>query len=76
MAHSGKNAIVTGGSRGIGAATVKGLAKEGANVLIVYVTERSIKLSEELINEIKGYGTGAKGYSVQADMCVSDLCRL
>ena len=31
-----KTAIVTGGSRGIGAATAKALAAEGANVAIIY----------------------------------------
>jgi 3-oxoacyl-[acyl-carrier protein] reductase len=69
MSLKGRNAIVTGGSRGIGAATVRALAREGANVLIVFVTERSVQISKDLIAEIEGLATGAEAYSVQADMC-------
>ena len=31
-----KSAVVTGGSRGIGAAVARRLAREGANVMITY----------------------------------------
>ena len=34
---AGKVALVTGGSRGIGAATARALADQGANVAITYV---------------------------------------
>lgn len=33
---TGKTAVVTGGSRGIGAAIVRKLASQGANVAVVY----------------------------------------
>ncbi|MGY0602402.1 MAG: SDR family NAD(P)-dependent oxidoreductase, partial [Paraglaciecola chathamensis] len=33
----GKTALVTGGSRGLGAVVAKQLAKQGANVAITYV---------------------------------------
>jgi NAD(P)-dependent dehydrogenase (short-subunit alcohol dehydrogenase family) len=36
---TGKVALVTGGSRGIGAASARALADEGANVAISYVAE-------------------------------------
>ncbi|MFW5726698.1 MAG: SDR family NAD(P)-dependent oxidoreductase [bacterium] len=39
MEHQGRTAIVTGGSKGIGAATVEVFLKEGANVLILDVDE-------------------------------------
>src|SRR5256714_560260 len=38
---SGKTAIVSGGSRGIGRAIVKALAREGANVAFTYVQNKS-----------------------------------
>lgn len=47
----GKNAIVTGGSRGIGAGVAKELAKRGANVLLTYNT--SATSAEGIVNEIK-----------------------
>lgn len=53
-----KTAIVTGGSRGIGAAIVKMLAKEGYNVIINY------NRSEEIAKRMKEEFT-SKGYSVE-----------
>src|SRR5262245_36504789 len=45
---SGKVAIVTGGSRGIGRAIVQALAQEGANVVFTYVQNKA--LAEEVAN--------------------------
>ncbi len=53
-----KTAIVTGGSRGIGAAIVKMLAEEGYNVIINY------NRSEEIAKRMKEEFT-SKGYSVE-----------
>ncbi|MDF9799930.1 NAD(P)-dependent dehydrogenase (short-subunit alcohol dehydrogenase family) [Catalinimonas alkaloidigena] len=39
MEHQGRTAIVTGGSKGIGAASVEVFAREGANVIILDVDE-------------------------------------
>ena len=39
--HDGKLGIVTGGSRGIGAAVARGLAAKGCNLLLVYTSEAS-----------------------------------
>jgi 3-oxoacyl-[acyl-carrier protein] reductase len=45
---SGKVAVVTGGSRGIGRAIVQALAREGAKVAFTYVQNRSV--AEEIAN--------------------------
>ena len=39
LALQNKRALVTGGSRGIGAAIVKGLAREGAHVALTYLSK-------------------------------------
>ena len=51
---NGKIAFVTGGSSGIGAATVRALAREGATVAIGYHSRRA--KAEELQAEIAGEG--------------------
>ena len=50
---SGKNAIVTGASRGLGQAIAIGLAEAGANVVI---TSRSLKALEETQSRISNFG--------------------
>lgn len=47
---SGKTALVTGASRGIGRATALALAKEGANVVVNYIS--SSKAAEDVVKEI------------------------
>ncbi len=60
----GKVAIVTGASRGIGAAIARELAKSGASVVVNYVRNR--KAANELIQKIKA--AGGTGLGVQADV--------
>lgn len=60
---SGKVAIVTGGSRGIGAAIARRLAREGASVAITYSNSRS--KADEVINAIQV--EGGKGVAILAD---------
>jgi NAD(P)-dependent dehydrogenase (short-subunit alcohol dehydrogenase family) len=54
---SGKLALVTGASRGIGAATAEALAKAGAHVVLVARTTDSLEQVEERIHEAGGSAT-------------------
>ena len=60
----GKNAIVTGGSLGIGTAVALGLAKEGCNVAINY--RRHDTEAKEVVRKIEEMGR--KGLAIKADV--------
>jgi len=60
----GKNAIVTGGSLGIGTAVALGLAKEGCNVAINY--RRHDSEAKEVVRKVEEMGR--KGMAVKADV--------
>ncbi len=60
----GQNAIVTGGSLGIGAAITLGLAREGCNVAINY--RRHDAEAQEVIRQVEELG--GKGLAIQADV--------
>lgn len=47
-----KNVLVTGGSRGLGAATVERFAAEGCNVVINYLS--AIDRAEALAEKVRG----------------------
>lgn len=55
-----KTAIVTGGSRGIGAAIVKSLAADGFDVAIIY--QGSVDRANALADEVAATGVKAKAY--------------
>lgn len=59
----GKRALVTGGSRGIGAAIVKALAEAGADVAFTY--DRSVDRAGEIVQSVQGWGQ--LGIAIQAD---------
>jgi 3-oxoacyl-[acyl-carrier protein] reductase len=64
----GKNAIVTGGSLGIGSAIALGLAREGCNVAINY--RRHDTEAKEIVSQIEKMGR--KGLAIKADVASFD----
>jgi 3-oxoacyl-[acyl-carrier protein] reductase len=66
LAH--KVALVTGGSRGIGAAVAKRLAADGANVAITYA--RDAKAASAVVNAIGR--AGQKAIAIRADAADAD----
>ncbi|MGW6459700.1 SDR family NAD(P)-dependent oxidoreductase [Streptomyces sp. NPDC055078] len=58
-ALQGKAALVTGGSRGIGAAIVRRLAREGADVAFTYVSPASEQKAKAVVAEVEALGSRA-----------------
>ncbi|KAI9643413.1 hypothetical protein NHQ30_008032 [Ciborinia camelliae] len=63
----GKLAIITGASRGIGAAIAENLASKGANLVLNYTSSSSSSLTTELSKSLEGK-YGIKTLIVQADI--------
>lgn len=68
MILKGKNAIVTGGSRGIGRSIALQLAENGANVIINYTSNK--EAADRVVAEIEAYNV--KGLAIQCDVTKSD----
>src|ERR1700678_1335854 len=67
----GKIALITGGSRGIGAAIATRLAAEGANVAITYT--KGADAASSVVKEIKR--AGGKVIAIQADAADADAVK-
>jgi 3-oxoacyl-[acyl-carrier protein] reductase len=65
-----KVALVTGGSRGIGAAIAKRLAADGASVALTYAYAKDASAASAVVKEIEL--NGGKAIAIQADA----LCQL
>ncbi|KAF1956787.1 NAD(P)-binding protein [Byssothecium circinans] len=65
---AGKVAIVTGGSRGIGAGIALELAQRGAKVTIVYTSPKSKAASQDVASRIAALNNGSQAIAVQADL--------
>jgi len=60
----GRSAIVTGGSRGIGAAIARRLAADGANVAITYA--RAADHAHKVVDELREHGVAALAVRAEA----------
>ena len=66
---SGKVAVVTGGTRGIGLMVARGLLQAGARV---YISSRKPEAGDAAVEELSAFGTVV---SVPADLSTEDECR-
>ncbi|WP_421872842.1 3-oxoacyl-[acyl-carrier-protein] reductase [Marinoscillum sp.] len=60
----GKNALITGASKGIGRSIAMKYAENGANVAFTYLS--SVEKGEALVKELEAFGIKAKGYRSDA----------
>ena len=71
MSFQGKNALITGSSRGIGRGIALKLAEKGARVAVHYLRNRGAALAT--LEKIRALGSD--GFLVQADICQPDEIR-
>jgi len=63
---TGKVSIVTGATRGIGAAIALKLAEQGSHIAFTYVSDSSAEKANSLVTEIEKLGVKAKAYKTNA----------
>ena len=66
-ALAGKVALVSGGSRGIGAATAKALADHGADVTISYAA--AAEKAEAVVRDLQSKGVRAAAFKIFSYYC-------
>ncbi|KFY89800.1 hypothetical protein V500_05499 [Pseudogymnoascus sp. VKM F-4518 (FW-2643)] len=67
----GRNVLVTGGSRGLGALICDKFAKEGANIVVNYVSSEAA--AQEIVKTIEGE-YGVKAFALRGDMGLEADC--
>jgi len=67
----GKSVLITGGSRGLGAATAHAFAKEGANILVNYISDEAsaTNVAAEISDKY-----GIKADTIQGDVGAEENC--
>ncbi|MBX9700090.1 MAG: SDR family NAD(P)-dependent oxidoreductase, partial [Acetobacteraceae bacterium] len=68
---NGRNALITGGSKGLGLAIAKAFAGAGGNVAIVARDRDALAAAEA---EIRGAAPGAKAVAISADIATAAGC--
>ncbi|TPX14035.1 uncharacterized protein E0L32_000429 [Thyridium curvatum] len=71
--HEGKTAVITGGSRSIGAAIAQNLASKGANVILIYLNESSDGPAAAVAEQLSK-AHGVKAVPVRADFSTPEGC--
>jgi NAD(P)-dependent dehydrogenase (short-subunit alcohol dehydrogenase family) len=67
LSLSDKSAIITGATRGIGVALASELAHRGANIAIVYTSDKSTPAANQLVQQIQALGRKACAIQVNLE---------
>jgi 3-oxoacyl-[acyl-carrier protein] reductase len=67
---AGRVALVTGGQRGLGAATLREMAAEGATCVVNYPNQGEAQAARELVEDLESHGVSAM--AIAADVTEPD----